>query len=108
MKEKMQMAAFQIIASVGAAKSLYVEAMYASRVGNFEESEKKIKEGDKIYAEAHGHHFELVQEEAKGTDLPFSLMLMHAEDQLLNTETIKIMAIEIVELRRSINKEKNE
>lgn len=103
MLEQMQKVAFQIIASVGCAKSLYVEAMHLSREGKFEEAMMKIAEGDKVFVEAHHAHFELVQKEASGEELPFSLLLMHAEDQMLTTETLKILVLEIIELRRERN-----
>lgn len=98
----MQGVAFQIIATVGEAKSLYVEAVYLSRLSKFDEAEKKMAEADKVFAGAHSYHFDLLQKEASGVELPFSLLLMHAEDQMLNTETVKLMASEMIELRREI------
>lgn len=103
MLEQMQMVAFQIIASVGEAKSLYMEALYLAREAKFDEANEKIAQGDKTYSEAHVLHFDLVQKEASGEELPFSLMLMHAEDQMLTTEIVKLMAVEIIELRKEIN-----
>ena len=100
MLEQMQMIAFQIIASVGTAKSNYVEAMQAAKAGDFEKADGLIKEGDGFFGEAHKHHFDLIQKEANGEELPFSLMLMHAEDQMLNTETIKLLAVEIIDLHK--------
>ena len=100
MKERMQEIAFQMIAQVGMAKSSYVEAMHLSREHKFDDAKNKIKEGDDFFKEAHHLHFELVQKESQGEDLPFSILFMHAEDQLLSTETIKIMAEEIIELRK--------
>ncbi len=102
MKEELQTVAFQIIATVGEAKSLYVEAMYAAREGDFEKADKLLKEGETIYSKAHHHHFDLVKKEASGEDLPFSILFMHAEDQMLNTETVKLMAEEIVNIRKEI------
>lgn len=104
MKEELQTAAFQIIATVGEAKSLYVEAMYAARESDFETAEAKLEEGSKVYSQAHTFHFDLVQKEANGEDLPFSILFMHAEDQMLTTETVKIMAEEIVHLRKDMVK----
>jgi PTS system cellobiose-specific IIA component len=103
MKEKMQETAFQIIAAVGTAKSSYVEAMYLAREKEYDKAMEKIKEGDEIFNTAHHYHFELVQLEANGETLPFSIIFMHAEDQLLSTETIKLMAEEIIFLRKEIN-----
>lgn len=102
MLEQMQMTAFQIIATVGEAKSLYMEGIYLAKDHKFDEAIEKVKEGEKVFAEAHTLHFDLVQKEANGIELPFSLMLMHAEDQMLTTETIKILAEQIISLRIDI------
>lgn len=99
--EEMQGVAFQIIAAVGEAKSSYVEAMALARKGEFESAKALIVQGDKMYSEASHYHLGLVQREAQGEQLPFSLILMHAEDQLLTTEVVKLMAIEIIELRKN-------
>lgn len=104
MKEELQTAAFQIIATVGEAKSLFIEAMYAARENDFEGAQAKLDEGTEVYSKAHSFHFELVQKEASGEDLPFSILFMHAEDQMLTTETVKIMAEEIVNLRKDMAK----
>lgn len=97
-KEEMQMAAFQMIATIGGAKSAYMEAIEIAKEGKTEEALNQIEEGRKMMAEAHHHHFQFVTKEANGEDLPFSLMLMHAEDQLLTTEVIELMATEFVKL----------
>ncbi len=100
MLEQMQTTAFQMIATVGTAKSMYIEALQMAKKGDFDEAEKMYAEADSIYSEAHTLHFDLVQKEASGEELPFSLMLMHAEDQMLNTETIKILIAELIELHK--------
>lgn len=101
--EDLQMVAFQIIAQVGEAKSLYIEAMRAARANDFEKADKLMVEGEASYAKAHHFHLDLVQKEAAGEQLPFSVLFIHAEDQLLTTETVKLMADEIIELRREKN-----
>lgn len=101
MLEEMQGLAFQIIASVGVAKSSYVEAMNLSRNEEFEKAEALIAEGDAVFVSANQLHLSLIQKEAQGEQLPFSLLLMHAEDQMLTTEVVKLMAVEIIELRKN-------
>ncbi len=98
MLQEMQSVAFQMIATVGTAKSMYIEALQEVKKGNVETANKMIEEADSIFSEAHVLHFDLVQKEASGEELPFSLMLMHAEDQMLNCETIKILIVELIEL----------
>ncbi|MGL4589438.1 MAG: PTS lactose/cellobiose transporter subunit IIA [Mycoplasmatales bacterium] len=100
MKELLQTTAFQIIAEVGAAKSMYMEAIYAARENEFEKAENLIAEGNEMYSGAHKHHFEVVQKEAQGEDLPFSVIFMHAEDQLLTTEVIRTLAEEMISVRK--------
>lgn len=104
MLEKMQEVAFQMIAAVGSAKSSYMEAVYLSRESKFDEALEKVNEGDEIFADAHVLHLDLVQKEAEGQALPFSLLLMHAEDQMLTTEVVKLMAVEVLELRKEMSK----
>ena len=99
--EGVELISFQIIAAVGTAKSMYIEAIQAAKQGNFAEADQLIEEGAKIYLDGHKAHASLIQREASGEKLEFSLLLMHAEDQLMNAETTKIMAVEIIELYRT-------
>lgn len=98
LKEEMQLTGFNIIAIVGSAKSSFMEAVALARDGEIDPAKAKIEEGESYFAEAHHQHADLIQKEAQGVDLPFSLILMHAEDQLLTTEVIKFMALELIEI----------
>lgn len=102
--EQMQTVAFQIIAEVGTAKSMYMEAIrVAKEEKDFKQAREMMAEGVELATSAHSHHFEAVQKEAQGESLPFSIMFMHAEDQLLTTEVIKLMAEELIDLHETIN-----
>ncbi len=102
--EKMQTIAFQIIADVGSAKAMYLEAIRVAKEENdFEAAKQFINDGVELATKAHSHHFEIVQNEANGQVVPFSIMLMHAEDQLLTTEVIKMMAEEVIDLHKKIS-----
>lgn len=52
--------------------------------------------------EGHHAHSGLIQNEANGKKLEFSLIIMHAEDQLMSAETIKDLAIELIEMNKEI------
>jgi len=99
--ENMELISFQIISAVGTAKSMYIEAIQEAKKGNFDEADKLIEEGAKTFLDGHKAHASLIQKEASGEKVEFSLILMHAEDQLMNAETTKIMAQEIIELYRT-------
>ena len=76
--------------------------MNAAEKGNFDLADEKIKEGEKFFSEGHEAHSGLIQQESSGDDIKLSLLLMHAEDQLMSAETIKIMAKEVIKLNNRI------
>lgn len=102
--DEIELLCFQIISNVGSAKSLYIEAMHKSRDGEFEEAYNLLKEGQEIFNEGHKAHFELVQKEASKQEVKLSLLLMHAEDQMMSADTIKIVVEEFIELRKELKK----
>lgn len=102
-KEQMQMLAFQIIAYVGEARSKYIEAVKVAKNCDFEQAKEIIEEGRALHAKASHLHLDLVQKEALGEDLPFSLLLMHAEDQMLTNECFKFTCEELIEVYAKFN-----
>lgn len=100
--DELELVAFEIISNVGMAKSLAMEAIREARAGNFEEAEKKIDEAKGYMLEGHHAHSSLIQDEANGKKLEFSLIIMHAEDQLMSAETIKDIAVELIEMNKEI------
>lgn len=99
-----EMMCFQIITSVGSAKSYYLEAINEAKKGNFEKSEILIEDGEKDFLEGHKVHTELVQRDARGEDVKLTLILMHAEDQLMTADSFKILAKEFIEIYKRIGK----
>lgn len=101
--EGLELVSFKIISAVGMAKSSYIEAMKVAAKGEFDLAKAKIKEGEESFNGGHEAHSELIQKEASGDHVVPSVLLMHAEDQLMSAETIKIMALEIIRLNERIN-----
>lgn len=98
--------AFEIIASVGTARSLYIEAIEEAKQGNFEAADEKVKEGQEYFNQGHGAHFSLVSQAAdeKQPPVDFDLFLMHAEDQLMSAETFGILAQQFIDLYKIVLK----
>ena len=93
--EGIELVCFKMISALGAAKSSFMEAVQEARLGHFEEARRCIEEGDKA-------HFGLLQQETSGEPVQLSLLLVHAEDQLMNAEFLKITAEEIIALYERI------
>ena len=81
--EGLELVSFKIISAVGMAKSSYIEAMKAASEGDFELAKAKIKEGEESFNGGHSAHGELIQKEASGEHVVPTILLMHAEDQLM-------------------------
>ena len=101
--EGLEMICFQIISSVGTARSSYIEAVRKARVGDFEGEEACIVSGQQEFLKGHEAHFELLQKETNGEPVGGSLLLIHAEDQLMSAEGFKIIAEELIENYRKMD-----
>ena len=101
--EGMELIAFNIISNVGTAKSMGIQALIKGRGGNVEEAEKLLEDASVFMREGPKSHAQLIQEEAKGNRQELSLILMHAEDQLMAAEIILSLAKEILYMQKEIN-----
>lgn len=93
---------FNIIASVGSARSSYIEAIQCAKENKFDEADAKILEGDTMFQEGHKAHASLIAKEASGEAVEFSLLLVHAEDQLMSAEAFKILSQEFISVYQRI------
>lgn len=93
---------FGIITLSGSAKSNAMEALYAAKDGKFDEAKDKLALANKEIAEASHKHFEVIQLEAQGQQLEFKVLFLHAEDQLLTTQTLILLVGEMIELHARI------
>ena len=104
--EKIERLYFQMISSVGTAKSMYIEAIQFAKQGNFEKAEESINEGNEMFIEGHQVHAKILQREAAGEHIEFSLLLIHAEDQLMATDSFKILTMEFIDLYKRLEDNK--
>lgn len=91
---------FKIIAAVGGARSSYVEAVAAAKSGDFERADELMRAGDESFLDGHDAHTSLIQREAAGDPVNMTLMITHAEDQLMAAESFKIVATELIDVYR--------
>lgn len=100
--EGLELQCFQIISAVGAARSIYIEAIQEAKKGNFDKANSLVKEGEETFNQGHSAHAKLIQMEANGEAVGGSLLLIHAEDQLMSAEGFKIIANEFIETHQKI------
>jgi PTS system cellobiose-specific IIA component len=100
--EGLELISFKIIASVGNARGMFINAIRLAKKGKFKEAESNIKQGDEFMIEGHHAHMEVLTMQSNGEDIPFDLLLVHAEDQMMSAETTKIMAEEMIDLYKVV------
>lgn len=94
--EKLSATAMEIITYSGVAKSTYIQAMQFAKQHRFEEAQQKLDEGDSYLKQAHAQHMGLLQSEAEKNEPQVSMLVLHAEDQFMSCETIKIMVMDLM------------
>ncbi|MEQ3452109.1 PTS lactose/cellobiose transporter subunit IIA [Enterococcus cecorum] len=90
-----------LIANGGNARSLAMKAMYAAKAGNFEEAQELLKASNESILQAHNMQTQLLTKEANGERSEVSLLMVHAQDHLMNAMTVKDLATEIVDIYKN-------
>lgn len=110
--EGLELQCFQMITYAGDARSKYVQAIRAAKTGDFQEAQSLMAAGKVSFIEAHKVHSELLPAEAGGAELKFSILLTHAEDQLMSAESMEIVGNELIgicqelfQLKKELHKE---
>ena len=95
--EDLELIAFKIISGVGAARSSYIEAIQAAKAGDYDRAEKLIAQGDESFVEG------LLTREANDEGNSVTLLILHAEDQLMSAEAFKTIAQEFIAAHKRID-----
>lgn len=104
--EGLELICFQIISSVGTARSIFIEAIREAKDGNIQAARDMIIEGAEIFTQGHHSHMELIQKEASGEKTEINLLLIHTEDMLMSAESFRILAIEFIDLYEKMYEQK--
>ena len=84
--------AFEIIANVGTARGMYIEAIQEAKAGNFDQAAQLLKDGKEAFVEGHHGHADLLEWQG----------LMHAEDQLMAADAFETIATEFIEVHKEL------
>lgn len=92
-----------IIVEGGNARSLAMEAIQEAKKGNIAQAEELLKECGDALTEAHHVQTGLIQSEIQGEHIQVMLLMVHAQDHLMDAMVIRDMAAEFVELYKKVN-----
>lgn len=90
----------EIISYAGMAKSQYIMAYEALKRGDQEAYEQQIKEAEAHFNHAHRVHAKVLAKEMQEKTPQISLLMAHAEDQMMSVETTRFLTGELAEIIR--------
>lgn len=82
----------------GDAKSHAVEAIHCAKEGDFQEATDKLVAARASLLEAHHAQTDLLKKEAQEESVEVTLLMVHAQDHLMNGITFVDLATELVEV----------
>ena len=101
--EDLEMVAMALIGHAGESKSLAYQALYAAKAGNFDEAAKLMEESSEEMLKSHEIQTSLIVKEASGEKLETGLIMVHAQDHLMNAILCQDLAREIISLRKELH-----
>lgn len=97
-----ELIAFNLISNAGEASANFLKAIQHAENGNFEEANKCIEMGEKAALEVHKQQTALIQSEAAGEKYEINILLIHAQDHLMNSMLLKDLAKSIIRLNKKL------
>ncbi|AZP05578.1 PTS cellobiose transporter subunit IIA [Jeotgalibaca ciconiae] len=102
-KEQIQAVAFEIILHSGDARTVVHEAFKLMREGNEKTAIEKLEDANNKLTQAHKAQTQLLQSYAGGEEVNVDIIMVHAQDHLMTTMTLREVALEMLELYKRIN-----
>ncbi|MCK1996913.1 PTS lactose/cellobiose transporter subunit IIA [Psychrobacillus psychrodurans] len=87
-----------LILHSGNTKSDCMEAIQLAKKGEFLAAKDKVETANESLVKAHHSQTALLTQEARGEKVEVTMMLIHAQDHLMNSITFRDLAVEIIEL----------
>ncbi|WP_198666265.1 PTS lactose/cellobiose transporter subunit IIA [Enterobacter hormaechei] len=91
-------AVMEIIVNAGQSRSLCFEALHAARQGNLDEAKSLLREADGYACQAHKMQTKLIEQDAGEARQPMTLIMVHAQDHLMNSLLARELSEEIIHL----------
>lgn len=93
-----------LIVHSGEVRSYSMEAIQCAKKGNIVEAQELIKKAEVELSKAHSVQTSLIQKEASGEKTEVSLLMVHAQDHLMTSMTLKTLAVEIIDIHAELHK----
>lgn len=89
---------FKLILHSGNGRSFAMEAIVLAKTNDFKAARENISLAGEELVQAHHIQTELIQGEIRGEKVEMSLLMVHAQDHLMNAMSIKDLSEEFVDM----------
>ena len=97
-REDVTLLGFEIVAYAGDARSKMLEALKAAQSGDFAKAEQLVKDAEGCLNDAHKAQTSLLQKEATGEDIAYSITMVHGQDHLMTAILLQDLMKHLIEL----------
>lgn len=97
-----------IIVNAGQARSHAIKAIECAARQEFSQAQGLLEDADESLRVAHQTQTHLIEDEARGVHHPITLLMVHAQDHLMNAITVKDLARQQVNCYQHMGKFKNQ
>lgn len=94
-------AIMELIMHGGKAKSLGMEGIQEAKQGDLKAADRKMEEANNELEKAHRSQTNLLSKEASGENMEVTLLMVHAQDHLMNAITFCDLANEFIDLYKN-------
>ncbi|MEW9676889.1 PTS cellobiose transporter subunit IIA [Lentibacillus sp. L22] len=103
-QEQIQSVAFEIILHSGSSRTMIHEAFKMMRNNEFENAATKLEEANDELLIAHQSQTSLLQHYSSGEKINMEIIMVHAQDHLMTTMTLREVALEMSSLYERLAK----
>lgn len=93
----------ELIINGGDARGKALQAVEAAQKGEFAQADALMQESADALNEAHKMQAEIIRAEVNGESVPVTLLMVHAQDHLMNAITVKDLALQMIEMAKKIS-----
>jgi len=92
-----------IIVNAGACRSYAMQALALAKVGNADEAGLMMEQADDALKQAHKVQTELIGLDEGSGKVPVHLIMVHAQDHLMNAILLKDLAAEFIDIYQKLS-----
>lgn len=102
MNTELENVIMKLIMNGGDARSASMRAINAAEKNEFDEAEKLLANAKESLNKAHEVQTQLIREEVRNNNIKVTLLMVHAQDHVMNAMTVRDLAESIINSRKEI------